>query len=234
MAESLSHVRGLGFEPRTVIDVGAADGTFDLYDTFPDASLVLIEPLREYEPSLQRICRRYNAQYILAAASNGAGTALIHVHPDLSGSSLLREIEGEHANGVSREVPAIAIDEISRRRNLQGPFVVKVDVQGAELMVLEGAGQTLSETELVILEISLFGTLIGGPQLHEAVAYMKERGFVVHDIFGGLFRPRDGALAQVDMSFVKENGLFRKSHAYATPNQRLKLIEDALRHRRLR
>jgi hypothetical protein len=46
---------------------------------------------------------------------------------------------------------------------------------------------------------------------------MKDRGFVVYDICGFVQRPLDGALAQVDLAFVKENGHFRKCHDYAAP-----------------
>jgi hypothetical protein len=43
---------------------------------------------------------------------------------------------------------------------------------------------------------------------------MKDRGFVAYDLFGAHTRPLDGALAQVDIVFVKERGRFRQSHVY--------------------
>jgi len=55
---------------------------------------------------------------------------------------------------------------------------------------------------------------------------MKDRGFVVYDIFGGHNRPLDGALGQIDMAFVKENWQFRKSHFYATREQREHLTKS--------
>lgn len=228
MAECVGHFKSLGFAPRTVIDVGAASGTFELYDAFPRASHLLIEPLAEWEDDLKRVCRKYKAEYIIAAASNEKGTRVMHVHPEPYGSSLMQESEGEHADGFSREVETITVDEVSRDRGLEGPFAIKVDVQGAELIVLQGARKTLSEAELVILEVSLLGAFIGGPELYELVSFMKERGFVAYDVFGGNFRPLDGALARLDIAFVRENGQFRKSHAYASPDQRVKIIADAL------
>ena len=53
----------------------------------------------------------------------------------------------------------------------------------------------------------------------DVVAYMKNLGFVVYDIFGEDYRPLDGALGQIDIAFVKENGIFRTDHAYATAEQ---------------
>lgn len=40
---------------------------------------------------------------------------------------------------------------------------------------------------------------------------MREKGFVVHDLLDGLYRPYDKALGQIDVVFVKENGMFRVS-----------------------
>lgn len=56
-------------------------------------------------------------------------------------------------------------------------------------------------------------------------SYIKDHGFVVYDIFGGHTRPLDGALVQVDMTLVKENGHFRKHHFYATREQREQLTK---------
>ncbi len=220
MGGALHQLSTLGLRPRTVIDVGVATKTEELYQAFKDADILLVEPLAEFEPFLRDICRSYKAQYVLAAAGENPGSAIINVHPDKFGSSLLKEFEGPGVDGVPREIPVVTIDQLCASRNLAGPYLLKVDVQGAELQVLAGATRTLQRTEVVILEVTLFGTLIGGPQLSETVARMKQYGFAVYDIFGFNYRPLDNALCQVDMVFVQEAGPFRQSHAFATPEQR--------------
>ncbi|WP_341738060.1 FkbM family methyltransferase [Microcoleus sp. CAWBG640] len=214
----------LGFQPETVIDVGVAYGTFELYEKFPTTNFLLVEPLIEYEKNLKAICQKYHAEYIMAAAGAQAGNITINVHPQLYGSSTLNESEGSLADGIPREIPLVVLDDVCRGKNLKAPYLLKIDVQGAELNVLDGCRQMLEDTEVIILEVSLFQFFVGGPQLYDVVSYMKERGFVTYDIFGGYIRPLDGALAQVDMVFVKENGLFRKSHFFATPQQRKQLV----------
>lgn len=97
--------------------------------------------------------------------------------------------------------------------------MIKVDVQGAELDVLEGAQQALSEAEVIVLEVSLFEFMKGAPQFFDVVSYMKKHGFVAYDIIHGWNRPLDNALGQVDIFFVKENGMFRKDHSYSTTEQ---------------
>ncbi|MFI5096538.1 MAG: FkbM family methyltransferase [Candidatus Acidiferrales bacterium] len=226
MAGALRQLSALGFRPRTVIDVGVATKTEELYQAFKDAEILLIEPLVEFEPFLRDICRSYDAQYVLAAAGETPGSAVLNVHTDKFGSSLLKEVEGAVVDGVPREVPVVTIDQLCAARNLAGPYLVKVDVQGAELQVLAGATHTLQQTEAVILEVILFGTLIGGPQLADVVARMKQYGFVIYDIYGFNYRPLDNALGQVDMVFVQEGGRFRRSHAFATPEQRAAQVRD--------
>ena len=47
-AEFFSHLKKLQFIPGTVIDVGVAWGTPDLYEAFPASKFYLVEPLKEF------------------------------------------------------------------------------------------------------------------------------------------------------------------------------------------
>jgi FkbM family methyltransferase len=226
MSGALRQLTSLGFKPATVIDVGVATQTLQLYQEFADSSFLLIEPLVEFEPFLRKTCASYRAQYVLAAAGETPGTATINVHPDKDGSSLLKEVEGASVDGMPREVPVVTIDQVCAKKGLAGPYLIKGDVQGAELQVLAGAERTLRETEVVILEVTLFGTMIGGPQVYDVVAQMKRYGFVVYDMWGHNYRPFDNALCQLDMGFVREQGRFRESHVFATPGQRQQQWRD--------
>ena len=100
-----------------------------------------------------------------------------------------------------------------------GPYVLKADVEGGEIGVLNGAPQILTQSELVLLEVSFFELVEDMPQFHDVVACMHEHGFVVADLYNGQNRPLDGALAQMDVAFVQEGGRFRQEHQYATPAQ---------------
>lgn len=211
----------LDFNPQVVIDVGAARGTFELYETFPDAKHLLIEPLGENKPFLEKIVLSLkDARYVIAAATKKSGLITLNVHPDYDGSSIYREDEDSNVNGVPRSVRAVMLDDLCREHGLQGPCLIKIDVQGAELDVLEGATETMKSAEYIILEATLFKFFNGGPQLFDVMNFMKQRGFVVYDILDYGYRPLDGAMSQVDLVFVKENGIFRKYHFYATKEQR--------------
>jgi FkbM family methyltransferase len=219
----LEQVRRLGFAPATVIDVGAAYGDFALQclDVFPDARYVLIEALAEYSEALeQRVRDRPGTEYVAAAAAASDGEITINVHGDLVGSSLYLEQEDSTVNGVPRTVASVTLDTLREGHALRPPFLLKIDVQGAELDVLACASQLLKHTGYVLLEVSFFEFFAGGPQFHDIIAFMKAQGFVAYDLSGLQYRPLDGALSQADVSFVREDGPFRKDHYYATREQR--------------
>jgi hypothetical protein len=67
-AESYALISKLGFKPKTVIDVGVASGTEELYSAFPEATLLLIEALNQFEPNLVSILKRYRGSYLIVAA----------------------------------------------------------------------------------------------------------------------------------------------------------------------
>jgi FkbM family methyltransferase len=222
----LAHVKRLGFEPATVIDVGVAYGTPELYEAFPESRFLLVDPLEEYAPAIDQITARLrSAEWVRAAAGPEPGSITINVNRAPALSSTLGHWKGQDDGGAPREVPVVRLDDLVAERSLPGPFLVKADVEGAELRVLEGASRVLSETELVMLEVNLFEFLPGQPQLHDVVAFMKERGFVTYDFYGGHVRLLDDALAMTNMAFVREDGMFRRSHDFATEEQAREMYE---------
>ncbi|MDD4869623.1 MAG: FkbM family methyltransferase [Kiritimatiellae bacterium] len=220
MADVLAHASGMGFSPVTVIDVGAASGTRALYESYPDAFHLMIEPVKEFEETLRSLLRKYKGDLVSVAASSVEGEIDMQVHPEyLFGSSFLQEQVTVGFDRVTRRVKTVTIDKILGEKQLNGPYLIKVDVQGAEIEVLNGARQALTNAEMVLLEVSFFEFLKGCPQFFDVVLYMKNQGFVVYDLFGAALRPIDGALAQCDVAFVKEHGMFRKDIGYATADQ---------------
>lgn len=219
---SLENIRSIGTLPSTVIDVGAADGTMELYETFPGARHFLIEPLVEFKDDLDALAKRFpGLRYVIAAAGSHSGEATLNVHSDLYGSSVLLEHEASGVNGVPRTVPSITLDEACA--GLKPPFLVKLDVQGGELDVLAGGSEVLKATQWIVIETSFFGFFEGGPLFYDVIEYMHQKGFVLYDLFNVLHRPLDGATAQIDAVFVPQDSPLRKHHVYATSQQRQRL-----------
>lgn len=162
-------------------------------------------------PNINRILNAYDAEYIRATVGPHTGHITINVKPDIEGSSVFNEKAGKTADGLQRRVPVVTLDEIYADRKLIGPFLIKIDAEGAELQALDGAPNLLKDTKVVILEVSLLSNLKDAPEFAQVIEYMKTAKFVPYDIFGGRYRSEDNALAQVDIVFVKESGLFGES-----------------------
>lgn len=230
MEEVLYHLKSVGFRPKTMIDVGVAYGTPGFYGVFENVSYLLVDPIEEYVPVMERICAEYPGQWKCCAAGTKEGQITLNVHPDLSGSSIYNESEGAHVDGTPRQVPMRRLDTLVAEGNFNGPILLKLDVQGAELDVLNGASEILPDVEVIILEVSLFSFYKDTPQFAEVIARMLELGYVVYDIFGGNNRILDNALGQLDICFVKETGMFRATHHYATREQREEFTKKRVKH----
>lgn len=212
------HLKSIGFDVRTVIDVGVAFGTSPIYDAFPRARYFLIEPVAECRPVLERLTQRLNAEYFLVAAGAENGEVTFNVHDDISGSSLFKQAEGRALDGEARPTPMRRLDSLLPRQ-LEHPVFLKVDTQGAELEVLKGLGTRLDEIDLLILETTMMPMRHGIPQFADIVRFCDEAGFAVYDILEGHMRAFDGALAQIDLAFVRKDSTLRSHAAYFSPDQ---------------
>jgi FkbM family methyltransferase len=220
-----AHVRSVGIDFRTVIDVGVARGTPSIYQAFPRAKFVLVEPLEEFRLPLERLASRLDATYVRAAAGAQDGEIEIHVHEDLSGSSVFRQAEGAVLDGTSRRVRSVRLDSLLPPV-VERPCLLKIDTQGAELDVVEGLGSRIAEMDMVIIESSLMPFRVGAPQLAELVARLASLGLVVYDILEGHMRALDGALAQIDLVFVPEASALRRDPRFFSPAQAARYIRD--------
>ena len=196
-------IKGLysrGFYPKMLIDIGGARGDWTrlalIY--WPDTTYFLVEPLEEWESNLKSLKRQYrNTDYILAAAGPEKGEGKLGVSEDPFGSSLL------HEGVFSREIPVITIDDLLEEGRIEQPDFMKLDVQGFELFVLQGAIKTMKKCSLILLELQFFRFMPSMKLLHESIVWMVDHGFIPYEIVDVLRRPLDGAMGQCDILFCK-------------------------------
>jgi FkbM family methyltransferase len=201
MEQVLEQARRNGVAPRTLIDVGVAWGTQELYEAFPQAKVLLIEPNAAWEPTLQRICQARGGSYVVAAAGSEVGKTKLHVRADdPGGSSTAPAGHDGYPIACIREVDVLSIDSIVLTQQAEPPFVLKIDTQGGELDILRGAAQTLPQCELLLLEATLFTRDTNFSSFADLVSCLASHGFVVYDFYEPKYRPFDRALNQVDRS----------------------------------
>jgi len=91
------------------------------------------------------------------------------------------------------------------------PDLLKIDVQGYELEVLKGAEKSLSQIQVLLLEVNLLDIHQNVPLLAEVVAWLNDRNWVAYDICGLIYRPLDRALWQADFIFLPRNSSLRSN-----------------------
>jgi FkbM family methyltransferase len=214
----LEDLKNRGWNCKTVLDVGANQGNWSRMakEIFHEANFFLIEPQFEMKEKLVKFCEEYkDSQFILAGAGAKKETLTLTVWDDLAGSSFLpKPSENLKQIGKQREIEIITIDELLSSSKIEMPDLIKLDIQGFELEALKGAAKTFGNTEVYILEVSLFHFGEGMPISSDVINFMLERDYVVYDFPGFLRRPLDGALGQCDVCFVKKNGYLRRSNEW--------------------
>jgi FkbM family methyltransferase len=207
---SLMQLRRFGFFPHHVLDIGAYRGEWArvVLEVWPETSVLCVEPQQAPQKELRQFARQ-NASRItikqgLLGTSNCDAVQFAEVG---TGSSVLASQLGASTRPMWR------IDTLVDE-GLAPPDFVKLDVQGYELGVLAGFEKNLRHCHLLQLELSLLPIVPGGALLHEVVAYLKERGFVMFDVDELIRAPSDGAVWQIDALFCREDSLLRQDRTW--------------------
>ncbi|GJE52618.1 hypothetical protein GOFOIKOB_5691 [Methylobacterium tardum] len=212
--EALSLSAHHGFNASLVIDVGVATGTEGLYEVWPDAHYVLVEALPKFKDDLVRIASSLGScESINAFAGRAAGTADIATAPDQLHVHWPADIAPPEWPRAS--VPVVTVDSLVARRLAISPStqaVLKIDVDGAELDVLEGAKATLTCNCVVVIEAALLDE--HAARFGRIVNFMTAHGYEVWDILEPVLRPSDSLLWQVDLVFVPRDSALRASRVY--------------------
>jgi len=86
--------------------------------------------------------------------------------------------------------------------NLPNPDFIKLDVQGAEIDILKGAGGLLDSCTLLLAKCPIVPYNLGAPELNEYLAYFKSKGFSPLRITEQ--HSNKGSLLQIDILFLKD------------------------------
>lgn len=204
---ALFNLKKSGFNPTIVFDIGAQVGTHELYNAFPDAHHVLIEPVAECLSVLNEIANRLkSATVINCAVSNINGFTALSLTPSRQYASIDMKIGEE-----SREIEVKTVDSIYENIYVNGPVLLKIDVDGIEVKVLQGSKSILRNDCIVVIEASISDE---NPRFNKIVEYLSSYGYEVYDIVDHLYRQSDWQLWQVDLIFVKTNSPIWGSKTY--------------------
>lgn len=188
VAPTIEHASPLSqHDFRSVIDIGANKGQFACFAavTWPDAHLDCFEPLPNPMRRLERILRAYapgRSQIHGVACGSEPGIVEMHIASREDSSSLLPlgQMQKSMFQMVERTQASVRVERLDQvvTRSLARPALLKIDVQGYEYQVLQGATDLLQSIDVIYVEAS-FIELYSGQRLAPDIAeFLQENGFV--------------------------------------------------------
>jgi FkbM family methyltransferase len=199
----------------TVIDVGANDGEYGrlLRQRGYRGAIVSFEPLHDEHERLLAAAEGDRQWFVaprMALGDENREEIEINVAGNSCSSSVLPMNE-RHALaapqsryvGVQR-VPMRRLDDVQHAAIDRGQAILlKIDTQGFEMPVLQGAPKLLTAIAGLQLELSLTQLYDGQVLYLEMIQWLGERGFELWNVIPGFIEPASGRLLQMDGVFFR-------------------------------
>jgi FkbM family methyltransferase len=215
----MEDMKARGFAPETILDIGANKGAWSatVSAVFPDADYFLFEPVPAFDRALRSFVERHPSSRVWRAAV-GAKEGTVEMDmiftqdgQATSGSTMQAAAHDPSYRVERTPVQVVTLDSLVASGELPKlPNLVKIDVEGYERDVLNGAKQLMGRTEAFILECSLYRFWGTNLLLRETLSLMRELGYELYDLAGFNRRPKDGSLGQVDAVFVAADSPLRR------------------------
>lgn len=201
MPKRLQHLSALGFRPRVILDIGAAQGKWARLaaSIWPEAYIVGFEPNRANVSYLERTKRDLPQFEYLQGFLGAKRQTDIQYEYKGNQTSLYDTTPGTGAKETSE---MFVLDQLIEQQCLPAPQFIKLDVQGYELEVLRGGTKAMATCEALLLEVSFYSAHPQMPAVDEVIEFMKSHQFSWYDVMGVLRRPGDDVLGYMDLLFV--------------------------------
>lgn len=202
---------------KTVVDVGANNGGFgsSLFGAGYKHKLISFEPLPKAHAKLTERSQLYEDWHIMPACAVGRQyeRAQFNVAGNSSSSSLLvmnslhTDVAPKSKTVDQIEVTVERLDVLLAKYDsfFGEPFLLKIDTQGSEGAVLEGAIGLLDSVMAIRTEVSFVSLYEGQILFDELYSRIRGLGFDFWDLTPVLRDARSGKMIQGDATFVRSN-----------------------------
>lgn len=223
-----------------IVDIGAqgvGGHPYGLLTAFAECDIVGFEPLEH------RLKERLESEgserlTLLPYAVGDGSVRAFHVVNDDGCSSLLplnhrfnqRFNHIAHIRAVRVEaMPTVKLDDVLP----EGPVdLLKLDVQGAELLVLQGAERTLADTGVIHCEVEFGPIYAGQPLFGDIQAFLAQQGFEFIDLLNETrYHYLEPAGNQYPERLLAADAIFFKEASQATLRASQALIAAQVYHK---
>lgn len=197
-----------------VLDVGANEGQFatEIRSCGYTGHVVSFEPLSSAYSTLKRLCDGDDKWQVHSRCALGdrIGEVEINIAGNSASSSLLPMLDSHlsaapHTAYIGKEtVPLLTLDLIAPNyiAKSKNPFL-KIDTQGFEWAVLDGAESVLPKMRGILLELSLVHLYEGQHLWREVLERLEREGFVLWVLQPEFIDPNDGRTLQMNGIFFR-------------------------------
>lgn len=187
---------------RTIFDVGGNKGqtVLEYRGRFPEATIYSFEPFPDSYRQLTAACRglpRVVTKPLAVCDRSGSRTFFSNDRATMNSVLPFDSAAGKFINpektatGTTIEVSATTLDEFCRDEGIPHVDILKMDIQGGELLALHG-GARMFETQAVDLVFSevLFAPMYANQgHFHELCAWLAARGYQLFGLYEQHFGP---------------------------------------------
>ena len=203
----------MGLRPNTILDIGANRGMFSkcAYYIFPDASIYAFEPLKD---CYEELCDLKGTVIKLECYNIALGDkpSEVFIHRSIYDySSSLLEMDDLHKQAFPytagerlEKVQIQTLDAVLAGKRIERPLLMKIDVQGYEKFVFEGASETHKQTDYIVCEMSFRSLYKGQALFDEVYRLLIDAGFQFRGHIGEVQHPESTEVLQIDGLFVLE------------------------------
>lgn len=197
----ISHLTSKGYKFNVVYDIGAHKGTWTQQHKrlIPNAKFFMFE-----------------ANPRLKDPKNGSTWFNVALSKDMetkpffsiggTGDSFYQEQSAVYMSGPSIELQTARLDDFAVEQSLPTPQLIKLDAQGSELDILEGAPNTLNCADVLITEMPVLPSSISynkdAPTFNDYMEYMVDRDWIPVGV-DSVHCP-DNRFTQLDVVFLRK------------------------------
>ena len=204
----LTALRGLGFNPKHIIDVGANRGvwTRTVSRYFPTAHYTLMEPQIRFRNRVKDIEQAgISITWLHAGAGDKHGRLMLHVPTCDTSASFVPITESADGKVIDRlEVDILPLDDVVARSPHPMPDLVKIDAEGFDIRVIEGAKSLHGKTEVFMVEVAVFDRKAENTLLN-TISIMDRIGYAPLDITDMNRCAKSGVLWLIEVPFLRKD-----------------------------